>query len=233
MIRTASMGVMVLCLLASPLAQASDQAASQTSQNPTATSVTDTLSRLTAAYERIESASADFVQTSRFAGFNTVKTFGGHLDLVRPDQMRWDYRDGSKQQIYLKNRQVTVYAPSSNQAIVSTLTPASDRQIPLHLLADVSGVAETYHVAPGDEADGLILTPKQGAAGGPKEIRLWLDAKTGLIGRVRLSLPGGSSSEITFAEFTVNQAIPAERFEFVAPKGIYVVHPQSIFPGGH
>jgi len=226
MTRTASLLILLLSLCAAPLSTHAS------AQEATPETVTATLSRLSAAYDRVESVSADFTQTSRFAGFNTVKTFGGHLDLVRPDRMRWDYRDGSSQQIYLKDRQVTVYAPSGKQAIVSTLTPASDRQIPLHLLADVSGLADTYLVAAGDAPNALILTPKAPASGGPTQIHLWLDNDTGLIGRVRLSLPGGGSSEIAFSDFTTNLPINAERFLFEAPKGVYVVHPKAIFPGG-
>jgi outer membrane lipoprotein carrier protein len=215
--------ILLVCLLLVPVAHAQAEA--------TNASAATTLARLEAAYEGITTLSADFVQTSRFAGFNTVKTFSGHLELIRPDRMRWDYRQGSNQQIYLNGREVTVFAPASKQAIITTLTPASDRQIPLHLLADVTGIEATYHVASGDDPGELQLTPLESLPGAPQSIRLWLHPDSGLIAKVQLNLAGGSSTDITFDGFDRLGAIAAERFVFDAPKGVYVIHPASIFPG--
>ena len=221
MIHTVKYLILLVCLMLAPAAHA---------QEATDTTAATTLARLVAAYEGVTTLSADFVQTSRFAGFSTVKTFAGHLELIRPDRMRWDYRQGSEQQIFLSERQVTVFAPVSNQAIVTTLTPASDRQIPLHLLADVTGIENTYQIAAGKEPGELQLTPLETLAGAPQNIHLWLHPDSGLIAKVQLNLAGGSSSELVFDSFDRSSAIPAERFVFDAPEGVYVVHPASIFP---
>jgi len=189
-----------------------------------------TLTRLIDAYDGVKSLSADFTQESRFAGFNTIKTFKGHLELTRPNRMRWDYRDGSNQQIYLNDHQVTVYSPKAKQAIVSQLTPASDRQIPLHLLADVTGIEKTYRVTSGMDAGELLLTPLESDPKAPQEIHLWVDATSGLIHRIRLLLPGGSRSDITFEHVDPRAQVTPDRYRFKTPKGVYVVHPKSLFP---
>ncbi len=182
------------------------------------------------AYNRVDHLSADFVQTSRFAGFNTVRTFKGQLQLTRPDKMRWDYRDGSQQQIYVDGRQVTVYAPASKQAIISQLSPASDRQIPLHLLADVTGIEETYTVTRGPTPNELVLTLRQPDPKAPKGISLWLDPASGLIARVKLSLSGGSESDITFSNINPHARVDPQRYRFTAPEGVYVARPGSLLP---
>ena len=188
------------------------------------------VAQLIHAYNGITHLSADFVQTSRFAGFSTVRTFKGQLQLTRPDKMRWDYREGSQQQIYVNGHQVTVYAPASKQAIISQLTPASDRQIPLHLLADVTGIEDTYRVEPGPTPNELVLTLRQPDPKAPTGIQLWLDPASHLIARVKLSLPGGSESDIRFSHMDGHAQIDPDRYRFTAPKGVYVARPDSLFP---
>lgn len=189
------------------------------------------LARLTAAYAPVHTLTASFTQETRFAGFPTPRAYGGHMDLQRPDRMRWDYTRGSAQQVYVDGRTVTVYAPEASQAIVSTLTPASDGQVPLHLLADVTRVAETYAVAAGPDGGSLVLTPKKAVAGAPERVTLWLDPDSGLIARVRLELPGGSTSDILFRDVAVNAPVDAARFAFAPPAGTHVIQAADLLPG--
>ncbi|MBI5137499.1 MAG: outer membrane lipoprotein carrier protein LolA [Nitrospirae bacterium] len=188
------------------------------------------LARLIGAYQGVERLTADFTQETTYAGFSTARAFGGRLELVRPDRMRWDYRNGSDQQIYVAGREVTVYAPAQQQAIVSTLSHASDQQIPLHLLADVTGIPKTYHVAAGTDPGELVLTPLADDPRAPTAVHLWLHPETGLIRRVRLLLPGGSRSDIAFTNVDTGAAINDARFRFAAPKGVHVARPEAIFP---
>jgi outer membrane lipoprotein-sorting protein len=189
-----------------------------------------TLARLTGAYAAVRTLTADFTQETRFAGFQTPRTYGGRMDLARPDRMRWDYTQGSAQQVYVDGRTVTVYAPEAAQAIVSTLTPASDAQVPLHLLADVTRVEETYDVAAGTDLGSLVLTPKNAVAGGPERVTLWLDPDSGLIARVRLELPGGSTSDIRFSGVAVNPPVDPGRFAFTPPEGTHLIQAADLLP---
>lgn len=179
-------------------------------------------------YADIDTVRADFVQESHFAGFSAAKRFAGTLDIARPDRMRWDYRDGSNQQIYVNGRQVTLYAPDSRQAMVSTLSPASDRQIPIQLLADVTRITDLYEVGPTEEAGMWMLRPKEPHPQAPERIEMGIDPKTRLIDVVVLHLPGGNSSRITFDNQRVNAEIDPSRFRFEAPEGVHVVHPETL-----
>lgn len=187
--------------------------------------------RLTEAYRQTSTLSATFTQETRFAGFSTARTFAGTVEIRRPDRMRWDYTEHSKQQLFVNGWELTVYDPKNRQAIVSKLSPSSDRQLPLHLLADVTGVDKTYHVAAGDGPTELVLTPKEPHPQAPEKIHLWLDPKTGLIARVKLYLPGGSISDITFSDTASNVAIEDKRFVFSPPPGTYMVDPKKMLPG--
>jgi len=151
------------------------------------------------------------------------------VELERPDRMRWDYTRGSAQQVYVNGRTVIVYVPEASQAVESTLSPASDRQVPLQLLADVTRIDHTYHVAAGADPDELVLTPKDPGGGAPEQVHLWLDPR-GLIGRVRLLLPGGSRSDLTFTEVRTNVPIPPGRFDFTAPEGTHRIRADSLLP---
>jgi len=198
--------------------------------SPAADDAAARLARLTTAYAPVRTLTASFTQETRFAGFPTPRTYGGRMDLQRPDRMRWDYTLGSAQQVYVDGQTVTVYAPEASQAIVSTLTPASDAQVPLHLLADVTRVEETYDVAAGPEAGALVLTPKKAVAGAPERVTLWLDPDSGLIARVRLELTGGSVSDIRFADVAVNAPVDAARFAFAPPEGTHLIRAADLLP---
>jgi len=197
---------------------------------PSSPDAAQRLLRLTTAYAPVRTLTATFTQETRFAGFPTPRAFGGRLDLERPRHMRWDYTEGSAQQVYVDGQNVTVYAPESDQAIESTLSPASDAQVPLHLLADVTGIDRTYHVAAGDDPDTLVLTPQERVPGAPERVTLWLAPDTGLIARVRLELPGGSTSDIRFSEVTVNGPVDLARFVFDPPKGTHLIRAADLLP---
>jgi len=189
-----------------------------------------TLARMMGAYGPVRTVTAGFTQETRFAGFPTPRTFGGRMDLERPDRMRWDYTEGSGQQVYVNGQTVTVYAPEATQAIESTLTPASDAQVPLHLLADVTRVEDTYHVAAGPDPDSLRLAPRTPAAGAPERVTLWLDPDTGLIARVLLELAGGSTSDIRFHDLVANAPVDPARFAFTPPKGTHMIRAADLLP---
>jgi len=190
------------------------------------------LERLVHAYADVRTLTGAFTQETRFAGFPTPRTYAGTVALDRPERMRWDYTEGSRQQVYVDGRTVTVYAPEAKQAVESTLTPASDRQVPLHLLADVTDLERTYAVAAGPDPQELVLTPREPAAGAPEAVHLWLDPDTGLIARVRLELPGGGRSDLTFRDVRVGVPVDPARFEVNLPEGVHRVRADTLFPSG-
>lgn len=190
------------------------------------------LARLIDAYGQVRTLRAAFTQQTRFAGFPRPRTYGGTLELERPDRMRWDYTEGSAQQVYVDGRTVTVYVPEARQAVESRLSPASDRQVPLQLLVDVTRVSEIYEVAAGEGPGALVLTPREPDPAAPEAVYLWLSPETGLIERVRLELPGGSRSDITFRGVRTNVPIDPDRFRVRLPEGVHRVRADRLGPGG-
>jgi outer membrane lipoprotein carrier protein len=239
----AAWGLLVAVLLApaalaaqpAPDATAADTAtaaAPEAAPSPPADPAAARLARLVDAYRGVRTITASFSQQTRFAGFPRPRTYLGRVELERPDRMRWSYHAGSAQQVYVNGRTVIVYVPEAKQAVESTLTPASDQQVPLHLLADVTHIDETYNVAAGPDPDELVLTPKAPDPAAPETVNLWLDPDTGLIARVHLSLPGGSRSDLRFSNVQTNGEIPADRFTFVAPPGTHRVNADALMPSG-
>lgn len=187
------------------------------------------LDAMLSAHEKLTTLTADFVHETHYAGFSKTRRFTGSVQVARPDKMRWDYQEGSDQQIFVNSATVTIYLPGQNQAMVSNLTPASDRQIPLFLLADVSRIPEVYDItllAP----DVLELTPNQSHPSGPRSIHLEV-GPDGLITRVTLYLQGGNRSEITFTNHRMDAPVAASRFEFTPPSGVHVIHTETLSPG--
>ncbi|MDH4228180.1 MAG: outer membrane lipoprotein carrier protein LolA [Nitrospirota bacterium] len=217
--------------LADPAAAASAPATAPADAPADTRTDVPTFDRLLGAFKGVRSLSAEFVQESRFAGFSTPRRFAGVVEIVRPGKMRWDYREGSNQQIYVNDREIVVHTPDMRQAILSSLSPSSDRQIPIFLLADVTRIGEAYWVKPGATSGQLVLTPRERDPQAPQQVLLDV-GDDGLIRKVALEMPGGNQSEITFSHQQVNPAIAASRFRFSAPPDTNVVRPEAAIGGG-
>ncbi len=188
------------------------------------------LDHMLAAHENMTTLTADFVHETHFAGFSKARQFTGTVQVARPDRMRWDYQEGSDQQIFVNGRTVTIYMPAQNQAMVSNLTPMSDRQIPLFLLADVTRIPEVYEVLI-YKTDELELIPHRRHPNGPRSVYLKIDPNSGMITRVILNLPGGNRSEIRFTNQQLDAPVEVARFNFTAPEGVHVIHTETLGPG--
>jgi outer membrane lipoprotein carrier protein len=200
-----------------------------TSRPQTAEGLEGVITKIQARYESLQDLESDFTQITQFKGFSTTLTSKGKFYLKK-GRVRWDYREPSKQQIFVDGDQVLFYVPEHQQVIKTRLSVELDSQVPVRLLAGSGNLAKEFNIRWKDETkqrgtDGaylLILSPKTPAADFT-EIHVEVDPDDFLIQKVILQEPKGNSSTFEFSGVKSNHGIKDRLFSFDIPKGVVIV----------
>ena len=180
---------------------------------------------------RMNSLRADFGQSVRLEGSDTVSQVEGDVLFKKPDLMRLTHRLPEKQTVVSDGAWLWVYRPATNQ-VIQTRLDAWRKNEPLakglldfgrsaDLLKRYAAVISTVS-APG--ADGyrafvLTLTPKTRAAG-DADFTLTLKASTKDFFPYETALRVGRASiRSTFTNVRLNPELPDDTFRFTPPAG--------------
>jgi len=212
-----------------------DPARSATLQAPDA-QLAGVISRVEAAHRDTKELQADFTQTTQYEGFPTPAISKGRLFIRRPDQMRWDYKEPSRHQIYVNGDEVIYLVPEHQQAIRSTMDREVQSPVPLMLLAGAATLSERFAISweggPG-ATNGryrLQLTSKGSDTLAPLTIEA--DAKDFLIRRVTLHDASGTLTIFEFSSIKLNSGLDTALFTFAPPSGVEVVDAPPLLPQG-
>jgi len=183
-----------------------------------------------ATYEKINDLEARFTQKVEILDFNTPYISRGQL-FIKKGKMFWDYKEPSKQQIFVNGGGFLYYVPDHKQVIRSKVGGRSDTHLPLKLLSGRGKLDEDFEISFDIEA------PLPGA---PARLRLIPKQKMGLIKIVVSLLPApevggliieeivlheenGNISTSTFEDIKINQGLKDALFVFEIPEGIEVL----------
>ncbi len=180
-------------------------------------------------YETLQDLEADFVQITRFKGFETSITSKGKMYLKK-GKFRWDYLQPEGEQIFMDGDRIMLYVPEHRQVIKTRLDTEFYSQVPVRLLAGGARIRQDFTIRWKDEKNPrtpkgdylLMLQPKKPAAGFT-EIEMAVDASRHIIRRLRLTEPGGNSSDIEFSNARINAGLKDRIFDFKIPEGVVVV----------
>jgi outer membrane lipoprotein carrier protein len=206
--------------------------------DPKADDLASIVKQIETAYRNTKELQADFVQTTHYEGFSQPYVSKGRLSVRRPEQMRWDYREPSKHQIYVNGGEVIYFVPEHQQAIRSSMDREVQSPVPLMLLAGAATLSEQFAIAwdgqPGkkDGAYHLRLTG-QGATAALAPLTIEAAADTFLIRRVILHDPSGASTSFDFSHLKLNGKLDNAIFTFTPPAGVDVVDTPPLMPQGN
>ncbi len=192
------------------------------------------LDRAVAAYAKVNSLRADFVQEVNDPMIGGGEPSRGEFLQQRPGKfaMRWSQPRGDL--LVADGQYLWVYLPSStpNQVVRTRLTGRAgesadviseflehprDRFSVAYVRADRAG---------GREADVLALTPlERGAA--YTRVLVWVDRQDALVRRLEITEASGAVRRLSFDRVRTNVTIPASAFTFRPPAGIRVVDASS------
>ena len=180
------------------------------------------LAKVRTTYTASPSVQGTFVETYTPAGFAAASPETGHVTILAPDQVRFDY-DGSEGKTFtfdgIAARQ---YVAADRQLVVRKL-PAGERarlpivflETPEQLLARFAGTVKPAM----DGVSELTLAPRQE---GLPTLELLVTA-SGEVKRLVVKDTAGNRTAFTFTQMTAGQKRPASDFALVPPKGTKVV----------
>lgn len=196
----------------------------------------DTLvARVQARYDRTHHLFAHFRQETRLHGFDQVQAGEGHVWILKPGMMRWEYAKPERQTIVASGDTLWIYLPQDRQVIRDQVNHSLGTRTPALFLAGQVRLSELFTttgppVEDSSEA-GLLqleLTPKTGTV--PYAlVQLGIDANSYLVRRVRLSDALGNITTMWFEDIDTEQPVNPSLFQFQVPPGVDVISP-PVFP---
>ena len=189
------------------------------------------LDRLVAGVERsfetMKDFSADFVQIFQDP-LNQKQQESGHLYLMRPRMMRWEYKNPEEKLFVSDSKNVYLYVPADRQVSKEAVRDTFDDRMPLMFLLGRSDLR--------NEFTRFELLNTRPFLEGTKVLRMYPRRKTDLsevimevdpanfqVRRLLLAHMDGSKSEFIFSNIRINTGLKASIFQFKVPTGVEIV----------
>jgi outer membrane lipoprotein carrier protein len=178
-------------------------------------------------FETMKDFSADFVQIFQDP-LNQKQQESGHLYLMRPRMMRWEYKNPEEKLFVSDSKNVFLYVPADKQVSKEAVKDTFDDRMPLMFLLGRSNLR--------NEFTRFELLNTRPFLEGTKVVRMYPRRKTDLsevimevdpanyqIRRLLLAHKDGSKSEFIFSNIRLNTGIKASLFQFNVPAGVQIV----------
>lgn len=193
--------------------------------------------RAVAAYERVSTIRAEFIQNIANPLTGTRMTSRGTFLSKKPGRIAIMFSNPAGDRIVADGRAVWVYVPSTAPGQVVKLAPknpTATRVDPASQFLDQPRERFTITDAGpamlrGRGTRQVILLPRDGVSAAFSRARLWIDDADGMIRQFELTEPSGLVREVQITRITLGAPIPRGTFEFVPPAGTRVVDQQSMF----
>jgi outer membrane lipoprotein carrier protein len=189
------------------------------------------LSRLVEGVERsfatMKDFSADFVQIFQDP-LNRKQQESGHLYLMRPRMMRWEYRNPEEKLFVSDSKTVYLYVPGERQVNKEAVRDTFDDRMPLMFLLGRSDLRKEFtrfellNTRPFLEGTRVLrMYPRRKTD--LNEVIMEVDPQNYQVRRLVLGHSDGSRSEFVFSNIRINTGLRASLFQFKVPAGVEVV----------
>ena len=178
-------------------------------------------------FAEMKDFSADFIQIFEDA-LNRKQQESGHLYLMRPRMMRWEYKNPEDKLFISDGKAVYYYVPADRQVNKEAVKESFDDRIPLMFLLGRSNLRneftrfELLNTKPFFEGLKVVrMYPKRKTD--LQEVLMEVDPANYQIRRLLLAHQDGSRSEFIFSNIRTNTGLRASMFDFKVPPGVDVV----------
>jgi outer membrane lipoprotein carrier protein len=180
-------------------------------------------------FAQMNDLSADFVQKDQNP-LNRNRQASGHLYLMRPRKMRWEYQMPEEQLFVSDGKTVYFYVPGDRQVNKESVKDTFDDRMPLMFLlgrSDLRNEFTRFELNPVDQKPFLQGTqvvrmyPKRKTD--IKDVVMEADPANYQIRRLILNHNDGSRSEFIFSNIRLNTGLKTPLFDFKVPAGVQVV----------
>lgn len=178
-------------------------------------------------FARMKDFSADFIQIVQDS-LNRRQQESGHLYLMRPKMMRWEYKSPEDKLFVSDGKTVYLYVPADRQVNKEAVRDSFDDRIPLMFLLGRTDLRKeftrfeklsTKPFLPGTQVIKMYPRRKMDLT----EVVMEVDPANFQIRRLLLHHSDGSHSEFIFSNIRTNTGLGASLFDFKVPPGVQVV----------
>ena len=188
------------------------------------------IDRAVAAWRKVRTARASFVQTLTNPLVGSSATSSGEFVQSRPDKLSIRFADGGDR-IVSDGRWVWLYLPSSTPGQVIKRSALDDAQVPIDLTGQfLTAPQRRYDIvdAGSDAVDGapahaFTLTPKKGQSAPFTRAKVWILDRDATIRQFETVEPSGVTRRVRLTSLQLNAPVAASTFTFQVPKGVRVV----------
>lgn len=186
----------------------------------------ETVSRLQAEYDRIESFQADFEQIYEDRGVTLREA--GRVLMEKPGRMYWEYREPTEKYFVADGEQTYFYVPQDRQVFISHLD-LEEADSPLLFLLGKGDLETEFEVSLLEgrrliDPENLLLelTPKQPH---PEFVKLVLevDPESFIIHRLSVHEPLGPRNDYLLRNIQRNVKIPDRAFRLSIPSDVEII----------
>src|SRR3989449_3076735 len=194
---------------------------------PQAQSLSGLVDGVERSFARMKDLSSDFIQIFQDS-LNRKQQESGHLYLMRPRMMRWEYKTPEDKLFVSDGKTVYFYVPADHQVNKDAVRNSFDDRIPLMFLLGQSNLRneftrfELLNTKPFFEGSKVVrMYPKRKTD--LQEVVMEVDPASYLIRRLLLSHTDGSRSEFIFSGIRTNTGLRTSLFDFEVPAGVEVI----------
>jgi len=189
--------------------------------------LSDIVQGVETSFARMKDYSSDFIQIFEDA-LNRKQQESGHLYLMRPRMMRWEYKSPEDKLFVSDGKTVYFYVPADRQVNKEAVKQSFDDRIPLMFLLGQTNLRnefarfELLNTKPFFEGTKVVrMYPKRKTD--LQEIVMEVDPSNYEIRHLRFAHSDGSRSEFFFSSIRTNTGLGASMFDFKVPPGVDVV----------
>lgn len=191
-------------------------------------SLTTVLDGVERTFARMRDFSADFIHLDQDS-LNRRQEASGHLYLMRPRMMRWEYKSPEEQYFVSDGKTVYFYVPADRQVNKEAVRESFDDRMPLMFLLGRSNLQSEFtrfetpaNIKPLLQGTRLIrMYPKRKTD--LTELAMEVDPANYQVRRLLVAHTDGSRNEFIFSNIRTNIGLKASLFDFKAPAGVEVV----------
>lgn len=169
-------------------------------------------------FERTQSLTAFFRQEVWSADGELLSSGHGDMSLLRPNFMRWNYREPEPLILVSDGVNFWSYDPILEQATVTRVENALD-DTPLSALLGSRVLEDLFTVERTQHQDGVDWIVLQSRAGAARPVELLIGLRSGTLERLHFIDQFGQEVQVRFEQVQVNPSLQPEFFSYQPPRG--------------
>ena len=167
--------------------------------------------------------SAHFSQSIEISGTGTVLESSGRFYFSRPDLMRWDYLEGTRQTVVADGSFVWLYQPELEQVYRLAYSEAFGKAGLMALLVAGEELRARYQLTATEVRAGLLRLRLVPYRGEEPSLDLMVDADSFELSSIVVTDPAGSLVTMEFSETLRDGPLERALFSYTPAEGIDVI----------